>query len=153
VARERTADDQVLALLARTSLPLERAEIEQLLGWTKSMAGKVLLRLVLMHRLEVTLSESTGLAGRPRAKYSLKTAESPADPAAGVPLEVRFEKDTVVVTPLDREARVVLHRRDGFVELEYLDGPRSSARAILHASRLRAFQPGRARPLPYRVPG
>jgi hypothetical protein len=150
VARERTADDQVLALLAQTSLPLERAQIASSLGWEKSMVGKVLLRLVQQDRLDVTQGEANGASGRPSAKFALKS--SSPQPAGHPTPALKFETDTFVVTPADREARVVLHRCDGFVEIEYLDGPRSDARGYIRADYLRPFQPGRARPAPYRAP-
>lgn len=150
MARERTADDLVLALLARTAMPMERAEIEQALGWSKSMAGKVLLRLVQLHKVDMKPGEASGESGRPSAKFSLKDALVLPDLALGIPLERRYEPNDVVVTPADRDARVVLHRRDGWVELEYLDGPRSQSRTCLHVSNLKPYQAGRARPTPYR---
>jgi hypothetical protein len=151
VARERTADDLVLALLARTAMPMERAEIEQALGWSKPMAAKVLLRLVQLHKVDMKAGEASGTSGRPSAKFSLKDAAAVLpDLALGIPLERRYEPDDVVVTPSDRDARVVLHRRDGWVELEYLDGPRSQSRSCLHAPTLKPYQAGRARPTPYR---
>lgn len=151
MARERTADDQVLALLARTATPLERSQIAELLGWTKQMAAKTLMHLMELELLEVTPGQANGSSGRPSSKFALKAQSS--QPAGHPAPAVRFETDTFVITPLDREARVVLHRRDGFVEIEYLDGPRASARGILHCSQLRAFQPGRARPTPVRILG
>jgi hypothetical protein len=147
MARERTADDNVLALLARSSVPLARAQICAELGWTKQMASKVLLRLVQDERVDVTPGVSDGSAVRPAAKYSIKLRQE----RAGTPPKPRFERDTICITPSNREARVLHHRRDGFVEIEYLDGPRTDARTAIHEDLLRAIQPGRARPAPVLV--
>lgn len=143
MARERTADDLVLALLARSAVPLGRAQIAESLGWEKSMVSKVLARL--QDRLEVTPGATTGATGRPSAKFSLKQPETAK---AGMPPPLRYETDTYVLTPSNRVARVLLHRRDGWVEIEFLDGPRSTARTTLHASYLKPFQHGRERPAP-----
>lgn len=142
MARERTADDQVLALLARHPLPLPAAEIANELGWERSMISKILRRL--SGQLDVT--EDRSGHGRPTLKYTIRQPETGR---AGMPPPApRFEADTIVVTPSGREARVVLHRRDGYVEIGYLDGPRSESLACLKADLLRAFQPGRERPIP-----
>jgi hypothetical protein len=149
MARERTADDEVLGLLARSALPLERSEIANALGWGKSMVSRVLQRLMRLEKIDALPGSQTGEAGRPSEKFTLKDAKKEATPL-GVPLVPRFEPDTYVITPTAREARVILHRRDGFVEIEYLDGPRGIARTVVHATNLRAFQPGRDKPDPVR---
>lgn len=109
------------------------------------MIKKVLARLG--ERLHITREPSDGSGGRPASKYGLKQPSPSSMPAA--PVTLRFEPDTVVVTPLDREARVKLHRRDGWVEFVYLDGDRREG--LLPAHLLRAFQPGRERPKPVRI--
>lgn len=144
MARERTAEDQALALLARSALPLSAADVGRELGWGKQMVSKVLSRI--LNRLHITRDHANGAGGRPAMKYALKQAEARAP---GLPPELRFETDTYVITPLDREARVKLHRRDGYVEFVYIDKPISEG--CLPARLLRAFQPGRARPKPARI--
>lgn len=144
MARERTAEDQALAVLARSAVPLSASDIAGQLRWGRSMINKILARLA--DRLHITREPADGSGGRPACKYALK--EAPASmPAA--PATPRFEPDTIVITPLDREARVKLHRRDGWVEFVYLDGDRRESE--LPARLLRAFQPGRERPKPVRL--
>lgn len=144
MARERTADDHVLALLARSAVALTSAQIADDLKWSKQMACKVLQRLALEQRIELIPGEKGGCAGRPAAKYMLRTPQE----RPGTPPRPRLSRDTIVITPSNREARVLHHRRDGFVEIEYLDGPRTDARTAIHEQLVRPIQPGRARPAP-----
>lgn len=145
MARERTAEDQALAVLAQSAVPLLASDIASRLRWGKSMISKVLARLG--ERLHITRDATDGSGGRPALKYSLRRPD--AEPRLGVPQLPRFETDTFVITPLDREARVKLHRRDGYVEFVYIDKPVSEG--CLPARLLRAFQPGRERPKPVRI--
>lgn len=141
------ADEKVLNLLRGSVLPLERGQMARELGWSKVRVGRVLLRLIQLH-LVIAVEQRTDTGGRPAAKFVLRPAE---DRPAGFPPKPRFERDTIVITPSNREARVLVHRRDGFVEIEYLDGPRTDARTAIHEDLLRAIQPGRARPSPVLV--
>lgn len=147
----RTSDDKVLALLARVARPLERGEIAELLGWSKQRVGAVLSRLVPDERVVATAGTKSAAenGGRPPSLYSLRGME-PARPSA--PSAPYFEPKTVVLTPSEREARVIGMRPGGFVEIEYLHVRIGhEPRATVHATLLRAFQAGREKPLPVRI--
>ena len=69
-----------------------------------------------------------------------------------MPDDAHLARDTIVVTPTNREARILRSIGDGFVEFEYLDEPvKADARGFCKASLLLPFLPGRARPAPVRV--
>jgi hypothetical protein len=148
----RTADDKVLALLARVARPLERGEIAEHLGWSKQRVGTVVLRLAQEEtpRVVITVGESKPgeEGGRPPALYSLPGMEP--FKAGDVTLPY-YEPHTAVVTPSGREARVVRMCGD-FVEIEYVEVRLGhEPRTTVHASLLRAYQPGRERPDPVRI--
>lgn len=147
--RNRTAEDQVLALLARVGSPLEREEIAELLSWSRQRAGAV-LREIPPERMTVTEGAARDRPGRRPRLFSLPGME-PAKPAPDARAP-HFEPYTIVVAPSGREARVIAMRANGFAEIEYLhvragEEPRATVRAKL----LREIQAGRERPDPFRV--
>lgn len=150
MARGRTADDDALAVLATSALPLAVQEVAERLRWGKSMAAKVLTRLAAAGRIELIPGAPNG-GGRPSAKFSLKNEVSSMSVTPAPILMRRFEEGTIVVTPSNNEARVILHRRDNWVEVEFLAGAMRGGRVTLHAMYLRAIQPGRERPAPVRI--
>jgi predicted ArsR family transcriptional regulator len=149
---ERTADDKVLALLARLGRALEYMEVAKELNWSRRRASQVLLRLALDHKLVVIPGQARdqGEAGRPPALYALPQHAPTTQPNVAHAVLI-FPPDTIVVTPLDREARVI--RQDGeLVTIEYRhvrlgEEPTATVRAKL----LRAYQAGRERPEPMRI--
>ena len=148
----RTADDKVLALLARVGRPLERGEIADELGWTKQRAAAVLYRLVEDQHIGVspgTADRTTPRGGRPPSLYALPGMEPVKQGEQRGPY---FQPDTIVVTPSGREARVIAMKPDGFCEIEYRvvrlgHDPRVTIKARL----LREIQAGRERPEPVRI--
>jgi hypothetical protein len=145
--RHRTAEDEFFALLARIGRPLEREEIAEQLRWTKQRVAAV-IREIDSTRLVVTEGPARGGPGPRPWLYSLPGME-PAKPDPKAP---HFDPDTIVVTPSGREARVLVMKPDGFVEIEYLQVRIGhEPRAILKAKLLRAFQAGRERPDPVRI--
>ena len=64
----------------------------------------------------------------------------------------RLPRDTIVITPTNREARVTRSLGDGYVEFEYLHERRKDARlGKCKATLLRPFIAGRGRPEPVRL--
>lgn len=152
--QERTADEKLLELLAREGRALERSEISRALGWNKQRAAQVLLRLLHDKKVVAIPGEPRpSEPGRPPALYALpQHAPAAAAPSAMQPKRIIFVPDTIVVTPLDREARVVAMKPGDYVEIDYLRvrlGEES--RTVMHASLLRAYQAGRERPDPVRI--
>ena len=141
----RTADDKLLALLARMPAPMETSDILEALHWSRQNLMLVVKRLVDDGLVVRMRGECTGDMGRPQTAYALRGA--PTDNDVRQPLT----NNTVVVTPTDQEARVVRMLSRWFAEIEYITGPEKSQRSTLHIKMLRAFQPGRERPEPVRI--
>lgn len=149
MARARIADDKLLTLLAVATAPMETSAIAGALNWSRQHALEVGKRLASEKRVVLVEGERNGSLGRPALLFALPTMA-----LQSARLEaMKLEKDTYVVTPSGAEARVVKPRAASFVEIEYMTGPERFTRTTLHHSLLRAFQPGRGRPMPVRLPG
>lgn len=142
-----TAADRVVDLLAAAPGPMRRNEIAAALCWTRQRAATVLEPMVEDGRLVWTIDCRGASAGRPGYLYTL-ASRSVVPPA----LRQALKPDTIVLTPTDREARMIRLGLDGFADVELLGvKPRCNAFATLFYTLLRAFQPGRARPEPVRI--
>ena len=142
-----TAAERVIDLLAAARGPMRRGAIARELGWTRQRAAQVLDPMLDDGRLVWTI-DCSGSAGRPGYVYTLASRSV-------VPPEQRLalKPDTIVLTPADREARIIRLGLDGFADLELLGvKPRCNAFVTLYFKLLRAFQPGRGRPAPVRIP-
>jgi hypothetical protein len=148
----RTADDKVVALLARSGRPLERIEIAAELGWTKQRAAAVLYRLVQDAVVGITAGTQDKTAprnGRPPSLYFLPGMEPVKQGEQPGPF---FQPYTIVVTPSGREARVIAMQPGGFCEIEYrVVRIGYDPRVTIKARLLREIQPGRERPEPVRI--
>lgn len=147
VKRTRTADDKVLALLARMPAPLAITEIGAALAWTQQRARVVVLGLARAGQVVRIPEYHGGAVGRPSDAFALpRMVPQPGDPRARM-----LERDTVVITPSGEEARIMGMRGRHHHEVEYLTGPERFQRAVIHRTLLREIQPGRARPEPVRI--
>lgn len=148
--QNRTAEERLLSLLREQAFPMEVREIAHALGWSRQRALQVLGRCI-GNRPPLVLriwgeprGEGAG-AGRPGAAFA-----SACQPRALRALQadgLRVLPDMVVLTPLERRARVVSVNRQGFVDLRYLDAqPGEEACAVAHHRLLRPYQAGRVMP-------
>lgn len=146
MSRPRTADDKLMALLARMPAPLEVKELAAHLRWSRERARQVAFRLRDAGRVAVV--PGAAALGRPPLLVSLPEQA----PAPGVEvMPAPLAPHTVVVTPSGEEARVIRMHGRSHAEFEYITGPERFQRGELHISLLRPFQPGRDRPEPARV--
>ncbi len=145
--RTRTADDKLLALLARVPAPMHAGAIAEALGWSRANALLVASRLLNAKRLVRTDGERDGANGRPPFLFSLPAALPPAETPRLAPLVPQ----SYVVTPSNAEARVVRMCGRSHAEVEYVNGPERFQRAVIHIALLRPFQLGGARPGPVRI--
>jgi len=150
MARHREIHDRILSLMALHAYALSTDEVAGALGITHWRARHALTALHILDAVVKATAPSRGPnggQGRPGMLWSLAGAK-PLPPEL-VALLRRFPPDTVVVTPSNREARIVAVGADARATLAYLDGDPDGPPIKL--SLLVAFQPGRARPLPVRI--
>ncbi len=145
MARHREVHDRILALLALHPYPLGVDEIARHLDVSRWQTDQSLAALHVCGIVIRTLAESGG--GRPRYLWALLNVK-PVAPEL-LALMRLFPIDTVVVTPSNREARIVSIDNEGRATLAYLDGDPDGPPMKL--TLLKAFQPGRDRPQPVRI--
>src|SRR5689334_18912472 len=95
----RTADDKLLALLARMPAPMETGDIAEALGWSRQNVVLVAGRLVKAELLVRLDGERDGEAGRPQAQFALPGSVC----KAGLPRPLPIAPNTYVVTPSGEE--------------------------------------------------
>jgi hypothetical protein len=150
MARHRDLHDRILSLFAMRPYPIgvdeviEQLEIE---SWQahRALAALHVCGAAVRHR--APLRGKDGGQGRPAYLWSLPSVKPVSDELYA--LLRQFPIDTVVVTPSNREARIKKIDEQGFADLAYLDGDPDGP--PLRLTLLKAFQPGRERPQPYRV--
>jgi len=141
------ARDKLLKLLECAQAPMRRSEIGEALAWSRERVSQVVTPLVVQDVVaEMQVPAWAQKGQRPRV-YTLESR-------AVVPAAARraLRPDTIVLTPMGLEARVVCIPPDGHIELELLGfTPREDSYVELWWKLLRPFQPGRLPPQPARV--
>lgn len=145
MSRQRLADTKLLELLRRMPAALELAEVGAILRWSRQRVRQVVFRLAAEQAVTVRQAPGDGTVGRAPLEVCL-----PGTPGVYEGPAPTLARDTIVVTPLGHEARV-LKVSHSIAEIEYISGPEKHQTAAVHVRLLRAFQPGRERPEPVRV--
>lgn len=145
----RTAEDRLLALLALHPYPLSQRAIAEELEIDRSKASRLCGECLAKGSIIVSLAPSTGRSGPPLKLYALPGVPPAPTPP---PVPVKFEPDTMVITPMNRTARVLKVSVTGYADLEVIGEKDRELRFItVHTRLLHAFIAGRPRPDPVRI--
>lgn len=149
MSRPRTAEDKLMALLARSPSPMDLVDAAQALNWTSQWTGQVARALESQGRVgRVEIARDPGGNGRPAFGLVI------VDPGPDQPHVERvayLSPGTVVLTPSNVTARVIGMVGRRFAEIEYMTGPERGQRTQVFVGLLAPFQAGRAKPEPVRV--